>query len=244
MRQIISILGATGTIGVNTLDVIERHPERFEIFALSGRRQFKRLAQQCIRHRPRYAVVIDQSVGLLLSSILADADCATEVLVGTQALCDVASDSCVDVVMAAIIGAAGLRSTMAAVRAGKTLLLANKESLVMAGALFMQASVTSGSTVLPIDSEHNAIFQCLPLTFANAHRGGVSKLSLTASGGPFLGWDRDRMRAATPAQACAHPQWAMGNKISVFLYCRNQWRSLGFKFVTHVRKDLKTNDVQ
>jgi 1-deoxy-D-xylulose-5-phosphate reductoisomerase len=215
MRQTITLLGATGTIGVNTLDVIERHPERFEVFALSGHRQFQRLAQQCIRHQPRYAVVLDAQVALKLSALLTAAACTTEVLVGTQALCDVASDPCVDTVMAAIVGAAGLGSTMAAVRVGKKLLLANKESLVMAGTLFMQAVVESGSIVLPIDSEHNAIFQCLPASYADDHRGGVSKLLLSASGGPFRGWDRDRMRGVTPAEACAHPQWAMGDKISV-----------------------------
>jgi 1-deoxy-D-xylulose-5-phosphate reductoisomerase len=215
MRQTITLLGATGTIGVNTLDVIERHPERFEVFALSGHRQFQRLAQQCIRHQPRYAVVLDAQVALKLSALLTAAACTTEVLVGTQALCDVASDPCVDTVMAAIVGAAGLGSTMAAVCVGKKLLLANKESLVMAGTLFMQAVVESGSIVLPIDSEHNAIFQCLPASYADDHRGGVSKLLLSASGGPFRGWDRDRMRGVTPAEACAHPQWAMGDKISV-----------------------------
>ena len=215
MRQTITLLGATGTIGVNTLDVIERHPDRFEVFALSGHRQFQRLAQQCIRHQPRYAVVLDAQIALKLSALLSAAACTTEVLVGTQALCDVASDPCVDTVMAAIVGAAGLGSTMAAVRVGKKLLLANKESLVMAGTLFMQAVVESGSIVLPIDSEHNAIFQCLPASYADDHRGGVSKLLLSASGGPFRGWDRDRMRGVTPAEACAHPQWAMGDKISV-----------------------------
>ena len=215
MRQTITLLGATGTIGVNTLDVIERHSERFEVFALSGHRQFQRLAEQCIRHKPRYAVVLDPQIALKLSVLLTAAECATEVLVGTQALCDVASDPSVDTVMAAIVGAAGLGSTMAAVRAGKKLLLANKESLVMAGTLFMQAVVESGSMVLPIDSEHNAIFQCLPVSYADDHRGGVSKLLLSASGGPFRGWDRDRMRGVTPAEACAHPQWAMGDKISV-----------------------------
>ena len=215
MRQTITLLGATGTIGVNTLDVIERHSERFEVFALSGHRQFQRLAEQCIRHKPRYAVVLDPQIALKLSVLLTAAECATEVLVGTQALCDVASDPSVDTVMAAIVGAAGLGSTMAAVRAGKKLLLANKESLVMAGTLFMKAVVESGSIVLPIDSEHNAIFQCLPVSYSDDHRGGVSKLLLSASGGPFLGWDRDRMRGVTPAEACAHPQWAMGDKISV-----------------------------
>ena len=215
MRQTITLLGATGTIGVNTLDVIERHPDRFEVFALSGHRQFQRLAQQCIRHQPRYAVVLDAQIALKLSALLTAAACTTEVLVGTQALCDVASDPCVDTVMAAIVGAAGLDSTMAAVRAGKKILLANKESLVMAGTLFMQAVIESGSMLLPIDSEHNAIFQCLPVSYADDDRGGVSKLLLSASGGPFRGWDRDRMRGVTPAEACAHPQWAMGDKISV-----------------------------
>ena len=215
MRQTITLLGATGTIGVNTLDVIERHPDRFEVFALSGHRQFQRLAQQCIRHQPRYAVVLDAQIALKLSALLTAAACTTEVLVGTQALCDVASDPCVDTVMAAIVGAAGLGSTMAAVRAGKKILLANKESLVMAGTLFMQAVIESGSMLLPIDSEHNAIFQCLPVSYADDDRGGVSKLLLSASGGPFRGWDRDRMRGVTPAEACAHPQWAMGDKISV-----------------------------
>ncbi|MDE0842289.1 MAG: 1-deoxy-D-xylulose-5-phosphate reductoisomerase [Porticoccaceae bacterium] len=215
MQQTITLLGATGTIGVNTLKVIDRHPEQFKIFALSGHRQFHRLAQQCIRYQPSYAVVLDNKIGAQLSALLVDGNCPTEVLVGAQALCDVASDPSVDSVMAAIVGSAGLRSTMAAVRSGKKVLLANKESLVMAGTLFMQAVVDSEAILLPIDSEHNAIFQCLPTYYSSDHRGGVSKLLLSASGGPFRGWELAHMASVTPEQACAHPKWEMGQKISV-----------------------------
>ncbi len=215
MSQMITVLGATGSIGVSTLDVIAGHPERFKVFALSGNRQFQRLAQQCITHRPRYAVVIDAQIADQLRALLEASNCLTQVLCGEQALIDIASDSEVDTVMAAIVGGAGLRSTLAAVQSGKKVLLANKEALVMAGALFMDAVAHSGTTLLPIDSEHNAIFQCLPQAYSNADRGGVSKLILSASGGPFRGWDLPQMTPVTPPQACAHPKWDMGAKISV-----------------------------
>ena len=206
------MLGATGSIGASTLDVIARHPDRFEAWALTGHRRIEELAAQCRRHRPRYAVLVDPAgVGRLRE--LLDG-CPTEVLAGPEALAEVARAPEVDAVMAAIVGAAGLAPTLAAARAGKQVLLANKESLVMAGHLFLQACRTGAATILPIDSEHNAVFQCMPAGEAAAH-GGVRRVILTASGGPFRCWTAERMARATPAQACAHPNWSMGRKISV-----------------------------
>ncbi len=213
--QAITVLGATGSIGVSTLDVIARHPDKYSVFALTAHRQIEKLAGQCLQFKPTYAVVADDGAAVALQALLSAQGSATEVLFGREALCAVSSAEGVDTVMAAIVGAAGLEPTMAAVRAGKKILLANKEALVMAGGLFMQAVAASGSVLLPIDSEHNAIFQCLPSDFKNTDKGGVKKLLLSASGGPFRGRTLEQMRAVTPDQACAHPNWSMGRKISV-----------------------------
>ncbi|GAB3309999.1 MAG: 1-deoxy-D-xylulose-5-phosphate reductoisomerase [Haliea sp.] len=211
----IAVLGSTGSIGVSTLDVIARHPDRFAAWALSAHRSVDALLDQCLRFAPRYAVMTDADAAERLRQRL-PAELGTEVLAGAQALVEVAAHAEVDSVMAAVVGAAGLPSTLAAARAGKRLLLANKESLVMAGHLLMQAARDSGALLLPIDSEHNAIFQCLPA----CERGlpglaGVDKVLLTASGGPFRTWSAEAIAAATPDQACAHPNWSMGRKISV-----------------------------
>ena len=213
--QAITVLGATGSIGVSTLDVIARHPDKYSVFALTAHRQIEKLAGQCLQFKPTYAVVADDGAAVALHALLSAQGSATEVLFGREALCAVSSAEGVDTVMAAIVGAAGLEPTLAAVRAGKKILLANKEALVMAGGLFMQAVAASGSVLLPIDSEHNAIFQCLPSDFKNTDKGGVKKLLLSASGGPFRGQTLEQMRAVTPDQACAHPNWSMGRKISV-----------------------------
>lgn len=214
--QTITLLGATGSIGVSTLDVIARHPDKYRVFALTAHSQVDKLAAQCQQFNPQYAVVGDSQSAYRLQSLLQSSGCKTEVLWGRDSLCEVASDAAVDTVMAAIVGAAGLVPTLAAVQAGKKILLANKESLVMAGGLFMQAVADSGSLLLPIDSEHNAIFQCLPEDFnSSADRSGVKKLLLSASGGPFRGWSAEQMQSVTPDQACAHPNWSMGRKISV-----------------------------
>lgn len=213
--QSITLLGATGSIGVSTLDVISRHPDKYTVYALSGHRQIPKLASQCKQHRPKYAVVNDAVSATELQALLAEAGSETQVIWGLEALCEVAGAAGVDTVMAAIVGAAGLLPTLAAVKAGKKILLANKEALVMAGGLFMQAVAESGSVLLPIDSEHNAIFQCLPPNYQQASSSGIKKLLLSASGGPFRGWSADQMVAVTPDQACAHPKWKMGRKISV-----------------------------
>ena len=213
--QSITILGATGSIGESTLDVIARHPDKYSVFALTGNTQIQKLATQCLLHRAQFAIVNDAAAASQLRELLLATGCKTEVLHGIEALCQVSSVVQVDTVMAAIVGAAGLVPTLAAVKAGKKILLANKESLVMAGGLFMQAVKASGSLLLPIDSEHNAIFQCLPANYEQAALSGVSKLLLSASGGPFRGWSLGQMAAVTPDQACAHPNWSMGRKISV-----------------------------
>lgn len=213
-RQGLAVLGATGSIGTSTLDVVSRHPDRFQVIAVSGFRRIDHLAQLCERFRPRYAVVPDAESAAHLAARLVD--CPTEILVGEAALEQVAALPEVDIVMAAIVGAAGLPSSLAAVRAGKKVLLANKESLVMAGAFFMAEVRRCGAVLLPIDSEHNAIFQSLPNNFAEGSaRCGVRKLLLTASGGPFRRIPLDHLADVTPAQACAHPNWSMGKKISV-----------------------------
>jgi 1-deoxy-D-xylulose-5-phosphate reductoisomerase len=212
--QNLTILGATGTIGVNTLDVVARHPERFNVVALSGQNQIEKLAQQCRQFRPRYAVVLEADKALALTALLAGTN--TEVLVGMEALEFVASLPEVDSVMAAIVGAAGLRPALAAARAGKRVLLANKETLVMAGRFFMQAIRDHNATLLPIDSEHNAVFQSMPAAYngdLKAH--GVRRILLTASGGPFRTRELDTLKDITPEQAVAHPNWVMGKKISV-----------------------------
>ncbi len=214
--QQITVLGATGSIGLSTLDVIARHPERYQVFALSGFTRLSELYALCVRHVPRFAVVPEHNAARVLQDDLRAAGLSTRVLVGEAGLCQVASDPDVDTVMAAIVGAAGLRPTLAAVEAGKKILLANKEALVMSGALFMQAVRKSGSVLLPIDSEHNAIFQCMPQDFS---RGlgvvGVRRILLTASGGPFRQTPLAELADVTPEQACAHPTWSMGRKISV-----------------------------
>lgn len=215
-RQRLTVLGATGSIGVSTLDVVGRHPERYEILALTGHSRIDVLTEQCIRHRPRFAVVGKAADVPVLSGRLRAAGLATEVLSGPEALETVAALPEVDAVMAAIVGAAGLRPTIAAARAGKRLLLANKEALVMAGEVFMAEARRAGAVILPIDSEHNAVFQSLPATFGGDLAGcGVRRILLTASGGPFRTLPLDKFSAVTPAQACAHPNWVMGRKISV-----------------------------
>ena len=211
----VTVLGATGSIGLSTLDVLARHAERYEVFALTAFSRVDELAGLCLRHRPRLAVVADARAAASLQQRLRDAGLNTEVLYGEQALCEVASAAEVDVVMAAIVGAAGLRPTLAAVQAGKRVLLANKEALVMSGALFMQAVRRHAATLLPIDSEHNAIFQCLPERAGSLEQLGVRRILLTASGGPFREFTLEQMASVTPAQACAHPNWSMGQKISV-----------------------------
>ena len=212
--QAITILGSTGSIGTNTLDVLARHPQRFSVFALTANNSVEQLAQQCVEFQPRFAVLNDESAAATLKRNLAS-EIPTQVLAGAEGLAQVAAASEVDVVMAAIVGGAGLPSTMAAVEAGKKVLLANKESLVMAGGLFMQAVKASGAALLPIDSEHNAIFQCLPASKEGVSTLGVRRLLLTASGGPFLDRSIADLEAVTPDQACQHPNWTMGRKISV-----------------------------
>nr|WP_201003812.1 1-deoxy-D-xylulose-5-phosphate reductoisomerase [Pseudomonas cichorii] len=214
--QQITVLGATGSIGLSTLDVIARHPALYQVFALTGFSRLKELLALCIRHTPRFAVVPTQDVARKLQDDLAAAGLDTRVLVGEGGLCEVAAHPQVDAVMAAIVGAAGLRPTLAAVEAGKKVLLANKEALVMSGALFMQAVRQSGAVLLPIDSEHNAIFQCLPVDFSRGLSAvGVRRILLTASGGPFRKTPLAQLHDVTPEQACAHPVWSMGRKISV-----------------------------
>jgi 1-deoxy-D-xylulose-5-phosphate reductoisomerase len=210
--QRIAVLGSTGSIGFSTLDVLERHPDRFEVFALAARSNVTKLLEQCLTHRPRYAVVVEPDAAARLEVELRASGVATEVLVGEQALSDVASHADVDTIMAAIVGAAGLGSSLAAARAGKRILLANKEALVMSGALFMQAVRDGGAVLIPVDSEHNAIFQCMA---GDRAAGGVRRVLLTASGGPFLRTPRNVLSNVTPEQACAHPRWVMGRKISV-----------------------------
>ncbi|MFJ4384661.1 1-deoxy-D-xylulose-5-phosphate reductoisomerase [Pseudomonas sp. NPDC089408] len=214
--QRITVLGATGSIGLSTLDVIARHPDRYQVFALSGYSRVDELLALCVRHRPAFAVVPSAEAAVRLRAGLAVAGCGTEVLEGEAGLCQVASAAEVDAVMAAIVGAAGLRPTLAAVEAGKKVLLANKEALVMSGALFMNAVRRNGAVLLPIDSEHNAIFQCMPGDYARGLSAvGVRRILLTASGGPFRETPVEALLGVTPEQACAHPNWSMGRKISV-----------------------------
>jgi 1-deoxy-D-xylulose-5-phosphate reductoisomerase len=219
LRQRVSILGATGSIGVNTLRVIAAHPSEYEVFALTANRNTQLLLEQCLAFRPRFAVTAGAEQALELREHLAAAGLATEVLSGVAGLVDVASAPEVDAVMAAIVGGAGLVPTFAAAMAGKKVLLANKEALVMAGDLFMQAARDNGARILPIDSEHNAIFQCLPIDragrFDQDFDHGFSRIVLTASGGPFREAPLETLAQVTPDQACAHPNWKMGRKISV-----------------------------
>jgi 1-deoxy-D-xylulose-5-phosphate reductoisomerase len=216
----VTILGATGSIGISTLDVLARHPERYQVFALTADRKWQLMALQCLQHQPRYAVMKDAEAAQALAAELRQRGSATEVLQGSQALAEVASHADTHTVMAAIVGAAGLLPTLAAVKAGKKVLLANKEALVMAGGLFMAAVAESNAVLLPIDSEHNAIFQCLPshrpdYLQAGLKSCGVRKILLTASGGPFRNTPLTELKTVTPEQACAHPNWSMGQKISV-----------------------------
>ncbi len=216
----LTILGSTGSIGVSTLDVVARHPARYRIVALTAQRRDDVLFEQCVQFKPRYAVLLDEAAAQRLQQRIATAGLEVEVLCGVAALERVASLPEVDTVMAAIVGAAGLLPTLAAARAGKKILLANKEVLVMAGRIFMDAVRQHGATLLPIDSEHNAIFQALPHDFFGDHAGdfaasGISKILLTASGGPFRNTPLSELQNVTPDQACAHPNWVMGRKISV-----------------------------
>ena len=214
--QVLTILGSTGSIGESTLDVVSRHPEKFRVFALAGHKQVEKLAAQCRTFRPEYAVVADAEHAARLEALLKRDGAATQVLHGAQALVDVASADEVSGVMCAIVGAAGLPSALAAAQKGKTIYLANKETLVVSGALFMETARANGAAVLPIDSEHNAIFQVLPRDYTgrlNEH--GIRSIILTASGGPFLTADLGTFDSITPAQAVKHPNWSMGRKISV-----------------------------
>lgn len=213
--QSITILGSTGSIGRSTLDVIGQHPDKYRVFALTGQSQLKLLAQQSVAFKAKYAVVTDEASAKQLSQLIQDLKGQTEVLFGEQALSDVASSSQVQIVMAAIVGAAGLLPTLSAVESSKKVLLANKESLVMAGSIFMRAVQQHTADLLPIDSEHNAIFQCLPSNKGENSQNAVKKIILSASGGPFRNWTAEQMQSVTPEQACAHPNWSMGNKISV-----------------------------
>lgn len=212
----LTILGSTGSIGVNTLDVVRRHRHRYRVIALCAHQQIDRLFEQCQEFQPRYAVVADAERASVLSARLAGAGMATDVAYGPQALIEMATLADVDMVMAAIVGAAGLPPTLAAAAVGKKILLANKEALVMAGSLFMRTVREQRATLLPIDSEHNAIFQSLPIDYAaNPLENGVLGLLLTASGGPFRTLAANELENVTPEQACAHPNWVMGRKISV-----------------------------
>ncbi len=214
VKQRVTVLGSTGSVGVNTLDVIAAHPDRFEVFALSAATQTELMLAQCVRFKPRYAVMVNEAQARLLSEKIKQNGLVTEVLRSPDALETIASHEDVDAVMAAIVGAAGLAPCMAAARAGKRLLLANKEALVVGGDVFMQAVHAGGAQLLPIDSEHSAIFQSLPEDPAT-WAGRVEKIILTASGGPFRTRDPATLRDVTPDQACAHPNWVMGRKISV-----------------------------
>ncbi|MEO8718635.1 MAG: 1-deoxy-D-xylulose-5-phosphate reductoisomerase [Burkholderiales bacterium] len=207
------ILGATGSVGSSTLDVVARHGQLYRLHALTAHTSSERLLELCERHRPRHAVLSGRAEDAALQRRFAEAGC--ELRFGSAALAEVAAAAECDVVMAAIVGAAGLPATLAAARAGKRVLLANKEALVMAGPLFMQAAADAGAVLLPIDSEHNAVFQCLPQEANGVSLRGVRRIQLTASGGPFRVTPVERLAAVTPDEACAHPNWVMGRKISV-----------------------------
>ncbi|GAA5315400.1 MAG: 1-deoxy-D-xylulose-5-phosphate reductoisomerase [Candidatus Pelagadaptatus aseana] len=213
--QTITVLGSTGSIGVSTLDVIARHPDRYQVFALTAHTSVEKLLRQCCDCRPRFAVMRDEQSAEQLRAGLQAKGLETEVLAGESGLEWVSAHDDVDSVMAAIVGAAGLAATLAAVNSGKKVLLANKESLVMAGGLFMKAVAESGAVLLPIDSEHNAIFQCMPANYQNLEQAGIRKILLTGSGGPFRQTPLLDLAQVTPDQACAHPNWSMGRKISV-----------------------------
>lgn len=214
VRKRVTILGSTGSVGLSTLDVIGRNSGQYQVFALTANTNATLLAEQCRQYRPRFAVLCDEAAARQLRALLAGSELATEILVGPAGLNQVAAHADTDYVMAAIVGAAGLASALAAVEAGKRLLLANKEALVMSGSLFMQAVRTRQSTLLPIDSEHNAIFQSMA-NGAATHATGIRKILLTGSGGPLRQLPLAQMSQVTPDQACAHPNWSMGRKISV-----------------------------
>lgn len=217
----LTLLGSTGSIGCSTLDVVRHNPDRFSITALVAGKNVARMVEQCLEFTPRFAVMDDETSARQLKAELKQQGCPTQVMSGQQAACEMASLDDVDQVMAAIVGAAGLVPTLAAVRAGKTVLLANKESLVTCGRLFMDAVKESGAQLLPVDSEHNAIFQSLPETiqqnlgYADLEQNGVSSILLTGSGGPFRETPMSDLASMTPDQACRHPNWSMGRKISV-----------------------------
>ncbi|MDH5184328.1 MAG: 1-deoxy-D-xylulose-5-phosphate reductoisomerase [Gammaproteobacteria bacterium] len=212
----VTVLGSTGSIGVSTLDVMARHPERFKAIALTANSQVERMLEQCHQHRPEFAVMVDEQAAEQLKNKLQAAGLEIEVLSGVEGLEQVAALPQTDYVMAAIVGAAGLRPTLAAARASKRVLLANKEALVMSGHLLMQEIRDSGAELLPIDSEHNAIFQSMPGNFSDGlEHVGVTRILLTASGGPFRTNSLESLKSVTPDQACAHPNWEMGRKISV-----------------------------
>lgn len=221
MAQWVTILGATGSIGNSTLDVIERHSDRYQVYALTAFSQVEKMAELCAKHRPKYAVMGSAQAAEQLQQALSSLGLTTKVMQGVEALCEVSSADQVDAVMASIVGAAGLRPTLAAANAGKRVLLANKEVLVMAGAFFMKAVKEHNAVLLPIDSEHNAIFQCLPHESQQPQKDqaitdlGVRRILLTASGGPFRNSTLEELANVTPDQACAHPNWSMGRKISV-----------------------------
>jgi 1-deoxy-D-xylulose-5-phosphate reductoisomerase len=214
--QQITVLGATGSIGVSTLDVISRHPQRYQVFALTAHSNVAVMLGQCRQFQPQYAVMMDADAAEELAQAIHKEALPTQVLCGVEALERVAEHQDVDIVMAAIVGAAGMRPALAAARSGKKVLLANKETLVMAGHLFMEAVKHNGATLLPIDSEHNAIFQCLPAAFASGlAASGVTKILLTASGGPFRNHTQAQLADVTPEQALNHPNWSMGRKVTI-----------------------------
>ncbi len=214
--QNITILGSTGTIGQQTLDVIARHANQYKVYALAANSNVDALLKQCLQYQPKFAVLLDEKSALDLGVKLKAHNSATQVLAGLNGLIQVSSDDAVDSVMAAIVGAAGLQPAMAAAHAGKRILLANKETLVMAGSLFMEAVKKSGATLLPIDSEHNAIFQVMPPQhLAQLADGGVKKIILTASGGPFRQYTQSQLEKVTPELALKHPNWVMGAKITI-----------------------------
>ena len=212
----VAVLGSTGSVGESTLDVLRRHPDRLRAVALTAHRNAERLFAQCLEFRPDFALIADPSLHATLQARLRAAGLATSLLAGTDELPRIAALPAADYVMAAIVGAAGLRSTLAAAAAGKRLLIANKEALVMAGRQVLAAAAASGATIIPIDSEHNAVFQCLPAAARlGTEPAGVRRIMLTASGGPFRNWSASALQNATPEQACAHPTWNMVRKISV-----------------------------
>ncbi|ENV79042.1 1-deoxy-D-xylulose-5-phosphate reductoisomerase [Acinetobacter ursingii] len=220
MTQSVCIFGVTGSIGQSTLKILDRHPDKYTLFAVTAYSRIKELAQICKQYQPKIAVVPESKVDELRTELLALGVFDIEILAGEQGLITVAESSQVDIVMAAIVGAAGLLPTLAAIKAGKRVLLANKEALVMSGEIMMQAARDHHALLLPVDSEHNAIFQSLPQNYLNIERNGqpqlgVSQILLTASGGPFLNHTLEQLHAVTPQQACKHPNWSMGQKISV-----------------------------